>query len=81
MMGWSSVKNGALLKLASENGFDALISADKNMECQQSPMALAMPVIVLAGRDNRLPALQPLVPRILELLDGELGPGFFRIDA
>lgn len=35
-MGWASVKNGALLRLAADNGFSTLISADKNMEYQQN---------------------------------------------
>ena len=30
-MGWSSERNGALLSLAADQGFDALITADKNM--------------------------------------------------
>ena len=30
--GWASSKNGALLRLAANDGFAALLSADKNME-------------------------------------------------
>ena len=79
-MGWTSVKNGALLRLAADNSFDALISADKNMEYQQNLNELAVPVIVLSARDNRLPALQPLVPSIIRLLGEALEPNFYRID-
>jgi predicted nuclease of predicted toxin-antitoxin system len=32
--GWGTVTNGALLKLAFERGFDALLSADKNIVSQ-----------------------------------------------
>ena len=79
-MGWTEVQNGALLKLATENGFGAPISADKNMEYRQNPTGLAIPVVVLATRDNRLPALQPLVPSVVELLDTVPPPGFYRIE-
>ena len=80
-MGWASVKNGALLRLAADNGFSAPISADKNMEYQQNPAELAIPVIVLSVRDNRLPALQPLMPSIIRLLSERLEPGFYRVKA
>lgn len=78
-MGWTSVKNGALLRLAADNGFKALVSADKNMEYQQNSAELAIPVFVLVARDNRLPALQPLVPSIIRLLENQPKPGFYRV--
>jgi hypothetical protein len=34
--GWASVKNGELLALIGQAGFSAFISADKNLESQQS---------------------------------------------
>ncbi len=64
-MGWASVQNGALLKLASENGFGALITADKNMEYQQNPESLLISVIVMAPLFNRLPDLIPMVPKVI----------------
>ena len=80
-MGWANVLNGALLKLAADHEFTALVSADKNMEYQQNSSGLMIPVVVLATRDNRLPALQPLVPGVIKLLDSSPRPGFYRIDA
>ena len=80
-MGWTSVKNGVLLRLAADNSFKALISADKSMEYQQNLAELAIPVLVLTARDNRLPALQPLVPSIIRLLEEQLEPGFYRVSA
>lgn len=38
--GWSGIKNGELLALAAQHGYDALISADKIMEHQQSARGL-----------------------------------------
>ena len=80
-MGWSSERNGVLLKLAAEEGFDALITADKNMEYQQNSDALPLTVIVLAPLFNRLSNLIPLVPSILGVLENETPKRFYRIDA
>ena len=79
-MGWASVQNGALLQAAAGSGFEALISADKNIEYQQNPENLPLPVIVLGGRDNRLSALEPLVPKIVELLNSQPEIGFHRVN-
>lgn len=79
-MGWASTKNGELLKLAAAEGFVALLSADKNMEYQQSSKELAIAVIVLAPVINRLPDLIPLVPSVITLLEDNLAPEFHRIE-
>ena len=79
-MGWASTKNGELLKLAAAEGFIALLSADKNMEYQQSSKELAIAVIVLAPTMNRLADLKPLVPSVIALLEGNLASEFYRID-
>ena len=79
-MGWASTKNGELLKLASAEGFVALLSADKNMEYQQSSKELAIAVIVLAPITNRLGDLIPLVPLVISLLENNLAPEFYRVE-
>ena len=79
-MGWASTKNGELLKLAASDGFVALLSADKNMEYQQSSTELAIAVIVLAPVMNRLVDLVPLVPSVIALLEANLAPEFYRIE-
>ena len=40
LKGWEGVKNGELLKLAAVDGYDALISADKDMSYQQNDQLL-----------------------------------------
>ena len=79
-MGWASAKNGELVKLAAAEGFVALLSADKNMQYQQSSTELAIAVIVLAPVMNRLVDLVPLVPAIITLLEDDLTPKFYRIE-
>lgn len=79
-MGWASTKNGELLQLAAAEGFVALLSADKNMEYQQSASELPIAVIVLAPVMNRLVDLIPLVPSVVTLLGDNLSPKFYRIE-
>jgi hypothetical protein len=64
---WTSLTNGALLRRAAER-FDALLTADQNIEFQQNLAALPIAVVVLVADSNRLESLEPLVPEILEAL-------------
>jgi hypothetical protein len=52
-MGWTAVKNGELLALASEH-FEVFVTVDQNLSFQQNVRALRIAVIVLHGRTNRL---------------------------
>jgi hypothetical protein len=64
---WTSLSNGALLRQAATT-FDALMTADRNIEFQQNLATLPIAVVVLVADSNRLESLEPLVPRVLELL-------------
>ena len=66
-MGWTSLSNGALLRQAAA-AFDALLTADQNIEFQQNLETLPMAVVVLVADSNRLESLEPLVPEILQVL-------------
>lgn len=48
-MGWSTIKNGALLRLATEAGFDAFVTVDRNLSFQQNVPALRLAVVVLCA--------------------------------
>ncbi len=65
-MGWSTIKNGALLALASEQ-FDVFLTVDRNLSHQQN-LTDKLAVVVLRARSNRLADLRPLVPRLLEAI-------------
>jgi Domain of unknown function (DUF5615) len=66
--GWSGIKNGELLRRAGQEGYDALLTADQNLEFQQNLARSAVGVIVLAAPSNALEDLLPLVPRVLAAL-------------
>jgi len=62
-LGWSGIKNGALLARAAA-AFDALITVDKNLEYQQNLSALPLAVVVLDTRSIELSILLQLVPQL-----------------
>ena len=78
-MGWAGLENGELITQAAAHGFDALITADQNIEHQQNLDNLPMPVLVLTGYRTRLQDLQPLVPKAVEVLAGGPTNGVYRL--
>ena len=78
-MGWSGLKNGELLNAYAAHGFEALLTADRNMAYQQHAAKLPLPVVVLqvtsTHKDHLLRVL-PLVHLLLEDED-ELQPNFY----
>jgi len=63
-MGWASIANGALLKLA-EVEFDVFITVDKGFHYEQSLHSTALAIIILRVKSNRLEDLLPLVPDLV----------------
>jgi hypothetical protein len=66
--GWSSVKNGDLLRRAATAGFDVVVTPDRKLEYQQHMPRVGVAVIVLRARTNRLADIAPLVPALLDVL-------------
>lgn len=66
--GWNSKKNGELLQLAADAGFDALVTKDGNLTYQQDVKNLPLAVVVLVSLSNDIDDLRPLVPRLLDAL-------------
>jgi hypothetical protein len=67
-MGWASTRNGDLLRLAVATGFDAFLTADRKLEHQQNLSALNVAVPVPVADSNTVADLQPLMPRVLDVL-------------
>ena len=76
-MGWSAIKNGELLSLASKQ-FDIFVTVDRNFSFQQNVKGLRIAVVVLRVRTNRLSDLLPSVPELLTAI-AEAKPGEVRI--
>ena len=66
--GWSGEKNGALLKLMIEAGFDILVTVDQNLPYQQNLDRLEITIVVLASVNNRRETLALLIPKFFDRL-------------
>lgn len=75
---WAGLENGELLRRAVSR-FDVLVTGDQNIEHQQNPALLPVPVVILVAASNRIDALRPLVPELLEVLANLAGAKFIRI--
>jgi hypothetical protein len=75
-MQWNGIKNGKLLQLLLENGFDALLTFDKNLQHQQNFTRYTLTVFVLVAAINQYETLTLLTPLVHQYLDKEpLPPG------
>ena len=74
-MGWSGIKNGALLDLA-EPHFDVFMTVDRGMPYQQNIGKRHIALVLLKAKSNSIESLQPLAPKIenalLEVAAGEV---------
>ena len=71
-MNWLGLSNGRLLDAAID--FDAFITVDKNLVKQQQVAGRPLAAIVLQVRSNKIEDIEPLIPRVIELL-ADLKPG------
>jgi hypothetical protein len=67
-IGWAGKKNGELLRNMVAEGYEILLTTDRNLPYQQNLRKSGIAVIVLAGRSNRLEDLIPLVSSVLAAL-------------
>jgi hypothetical protein len=78
-LGWATKRNGELLGLAEEAGFDMLVTTDQNLQHQQDLKAFKLAVFIL-GRGN-WPEIRPYAARIVARIGTITTPGvyFFQI--
>ncbi len=68
--GWKGKRNGELLEQAAET-FDVLVTMDKGFEYQQNISKYAIGVVIIStgkNRSNRLEHIQPLMPKVNQVL-------------
>lgn len=73
-MGWTGKANGELLKSASEEGFQILVTIDKRMKHQQNISKLPLAIAVFDTLQSTLTNLEVLIPQFLERVD-RMKPG------
>lgn len=74
-MGWSGKRNGELIQLMIQHGFDALVTFDKRIPYQQNFDKYPISVFLLYASDNTYHTLLDLVPKVLEALSSQTKPG------
>ena len=67
-MTWLGKKNGELLGLMAFNGFDIMITQDKNLKNQQNLDKISVKFIVLLAKNNKPETIEPFVEKIKVLL-------------
>jgi hypothetical protein len=67
-MGWAALKNGDLLA-ASSGKFDVLVTTDQRLSDRQNISTLAIAVVILVARRNKLEFLLPLAPELRKVLE------------
>ena len=78
MLGWDELANGSLIKAAEGQGFEVMITVDKNLQYQQSLKDRSLSIIVLAPLFVYYENLAPLVPQIENALQ-DLPKGSFLV--
>ncbi len=77
-LGWSGFSNGRLLDAMARQGFEVLVTCDQNIDYQQHP-ALPVALIILLGRDNRVPTVLRFAPAVLAALKSICKPQVLRL--
>jgi glutamate racemase len=65
--GWSTLANGELLRVAEEDGFDVLLTTDKNMRYQQNLEGRRIAVVVLGN--GLWPFVKPMLPQVVTAVE------------
>jgi hypothetical protein len=76
--GWETLKNGELLRAAEADGFDVLLTTDKNMRYQQNLAGRKIAVLVLGLQ--QWPSLRPHVQRVVEAVNAAVPGSYIEID-
>jgi hypothetical protein len=60
--GWNGIKNGKLMTLCVENGFDILLTIDKNIVNQQNLIKHKLTLVILNSLTSKLEELVLFLP-------------------
>ena len=66
--GWNALENGVLLDVMQKDGFDYLITSDKNLQHQQNIGKYSFGIILLDVMNNNYESILPLLNEIKQVL-------------
>ena len=67
-IGWAEKKNGDLIRSMLQEGFEYLLTADKNLQNQQNLDKYPVRLVVLRTFDNRFKTLVPYIALIQDTI-------------
>ena len=73
-LGWGTLQNGALIAAAEAQGFEVLVTTDKNLKYQQNLTGRSLAIVVLST--TSWPRIRPVTAKVLEAVDST-HPGSF----
>lgn len=74
-MGWTGLQNGALLRVAEDNGIDVLLTVDQTLRREQNMSGRRLAVVAVSA--IQLPILKENLPKIIAAIAGA-APGSFQ---
>jgi hypothetical protein len=77
-MGWDRLSNGALLQAAEDEGFDLLLSTDKNIRYQQRLEGRRIAIVVL-GNSQR-PLVHRYIDRVIAAVSAATPGSYTEVD-
>lgn len=70
--GWNALENGDLIRAMQQDGFDYLITSDKNLQHQQNLEKYTIGFLVLDVANNNYETILPLLEKIRQVLVHEI---------
>jgi len=77
--GWSELENGNLIQAAEDNGFDLILSTDKNLKYQQNLQDRKIGIVVLL--ESSWPALQKNLDDVIQKIDSASPGGYLEVSS
>jgi hypothetical protein len=76
--GWDRLRNGDLLSVAAEAGFDLLLTTDRNMQYQQNLAGRKIAVVILSRQ--QWPQLRPHVQLVVNAVNAAMPGSFLEVE-
>jgi hypothetical protein len=77
-LGWDRLRNGDLLAIAEESGYELLLTTDKNLRYQQNLTERKIAIVVIGHA--QWPTLEPHVERIVEAVNAAIPGSYAEVD-
>ncbi|MFN7925194.1 MAG: hypothetical protein U0Q16_34170 [Bryobacteraceae bacterium] len=76
--GWDRLVNGELLQAAEDEGFDVLLTTDKNLQHQQNLSGRRIAIVVLEHSDR--PLVHRYIDRVIAAVNGAQPGSYTEVD-